>query len=75
MAACWSFPDVAFGSYWTALGEVPSQQVSPEIRARTSEIAYLVTHFDQGNEQNNTDRGENEGQNISGGGLRRRAMG
>jgi hypothetical protein len=40
MVACWSFPDVALGSYRIAAGEVPFQHVSPDIRARTSEIAY-----------------------------------
>jgi hypothetical protein len=42
MVACWSFPDpdVAHGSYRIAAGEVQSQHVSPEIRARTSEIVY-----------------------------------
>ncbi len=36
--------------------------------------SQVVTHFDRDNEQNNTDRGENDGQNVEGGGASRRAM-
>ena len=36
--------------------------------------SQVVTHSNQDNEQNNTDRGENEGQSISVGGPFRRAM-